>query len=162
LKKWIGYSVLGVVVICAGLYLFYHAIQRDLWDDEGEAIAKALANSTLIEAERVDKFIGQKTYMIVYGKDESEQDVIVWIGEDEEIHSEIAASGINANQLKSFVMSRYDKPKILRMTPGKLDQVWVWEVFYELESSGSQRYYYDFYRFKDGEYLRTYRLNRNS
>jgi uncharacterized protein YpmB len=159
-KKWILYSILGILVIFAGLYLFYYAIQKDRWDEENAAIRQAVANTPLTQAEKAEKFIGQKTYMIVYGQNEENQDTIVWVGDDE-IHSELASAGVNKNQVKSFVMSRYDRPKVLRMTPGKLDQVWVWEVFYTLEVNNKERYFYDFYRFRDGEYLRSYRLSRN-
>ncbi len=161
MKKWIIYSVLGVIIICSGLYMFYAAIQQDRWEEEQAAIVKARNESSLQAVKKVDKFVGQKTYMVIYGTNADDEDIIVWVGEENEVHESLASSGANENELKSLMMSRYDEPNILRMTPGKLDQVWVWEVFYTLEKDGEARYYYDFYRFSNGEYLRTYRLSRN-
>ncbi len=43
--------------------------------------------------------------------------------------------------------------------PGKLGNEYVWEVFYKKKENSGTRYFYDYYKFKDGHYMDTYRLS---
>ena len=49
--------------------------------------------------------------------------------------------------------------EIERVMPGKLGNDYVWEVFYKKKENSGTRYFYDYYKFKDGLYMDTYRLS---
>jgi uncharacterized protein YpmB len=160
-KKLIGGAVLAVFALLLGLYIFADSIIAKEWDDKREAVRRAYKESMLVKADRVEPFVGAEPYIIVFGQDKLGKKMIVWVSETS-IHSEYEADGITADGVTEKVKASAPDTKIMRITPGTLEEDYVWEVYYQRkQEDGKTGSFYEYYRFSDGTYLDTYRLGFN-
>lgn len=154
-----------VAVAAVALILFFgvrfiNAVQEDEWKIQRNAVQTAYQKTLLTKADKVERFVGDKSYTVIYGEDKIGQQVIVWVGEDE-IFSQMAADGVSEDKIDSLVQSKHANADILRTMPGVLGGKLIWESMYKLpaDETGSEKYYYDYYSFNDGAYLDTWRLS---
>jgi uncharacterized protein YpmB len=152
-------------VVVAALLLFFgirfvNAVQEDEWKIQRNAVQTAYQKTILAKAVKVERFVGEKTYTVIQGEDKIGNKLIVWVGEDN-LYTQMASDGASAEHIVSLVLARQPAADILRLMPGVLNGNLVWEAFYKVapEDSGHGRYYYDYYNFKDGAYIDTYRLS---
>jgi uncharacterized protein YpmB len=156
-KALIGAVVLAAVLIF-GLSQFYQTIEASTWSEKRNAVNTAYQKTILVNATKVDTFVSDHSYDIVYGQDTLGQQVIVWLG-DTEIHTEYASDGYNEKDLRIKFAAKEPTATLLRIMPGKLKETFVWEVFYKKpDANGKQNYYYDYLNFKDGSLIDTYNL----
>ncbi|QGQ96832.1 hypothetical protein EHS13_19075 [Paenibacillus psychroresistens] len=154
--------VMGVIVVFAlllfGLAQFFQTIQAGAWSEESEAVDTAYKKTIMAKATKVDTFINDQTFKIVYGEDAVGQKLIVWIS-DEEIHTEYVSEGLKDKDLLAQFAQKEPTAKLMRVMPGKFKDKFVWELYYKKPGeSGRQTYYYDYIDFKDGFLLDTYNL----
>jgi uncharacterized protein YpmB len=135
-------------------------VQAPQWTALAGAEAKAMERLQMKSVTSVERFVGDRPYSIIFGTNAADDEVIVWMW-DEELHIERQDAGRTREQMKALALEENPAKELLRITPGKLGDDYVWEVFYSLRSSEEgTRKYYDYYRFSDGEKLETYRLAR--
>jgi uncharacterized protein YpmB len=153
------------VVLVTGLLLFFgirfvSAVQEDEWKIQRSAVQTAYEKTILTKAIKMDRFVGEKPYSVIQGEDKIGNKVVVWVGDDN-IYTQMASEGLSVEEIKMTVLSRHPEAEIVRLMPGILNGNFVWEAFYKVapEDSGNGRYYYDYYLFKDGTYIDTYRLS---
>ncbi|MEC0232197.1 cell wall elongation regulator TseB-like domain-containing protein [Paenibacillus alba] len=158
LKRSITLGVFIIVTLGVVLSRFYLNVQSEHWDGKSKAVETAYEKSIMTKATKVDFFYGDEPFQIVYGEDKIGQDLIVWVS-DKEIHSEMANEGFTEEQVRDIMLKKGQDFEVQRVMPGKLGQDYVWEVFYKRQEDGGTRYFYDYYKFKDGQYLDTYRLS---
>ncbi|MDD9267686.1 DUF5590 domain-containing protein [Paenibacillus sp. GCM10023248] len=151
-------SIFIVLTLCVVLSRFYLNVQSEHWKSKSAAVETAYEKSLLTKATKVDFFYGDEPFQIVYGEDKLGQGVIVWVS-DKEVHTEMTTEGFTEAQAREAVLKKDPAFEIERAMPGKLGQEYVWEVFYKKEDDSGTRYFYDYYKFKDGTYLDTYRLS---
>jgi uncharacterized protein YpmB len=137
---------------------FYIGIQDKHWKEEAAAVKIAYEKSVLVKADQVRPFYGDKPYQVITGQDKLGQKVIVWVADDE-VHAEMAADGVNSDRIKEAVLKKAPDASILRIMPGKKGGQLVWEAFYKRKEDAGERYYYDYYAFKDGAPIDTYKLS---
>ncbi|WP_282935596.1 DUF5590 domain-containing protein [Paenibacillus sp. RC67] len=154
-----------VAIAAVALILFFggrfiNAVQEDEWKIQRSAVQTAYQKTLLTKAVKVERFVGDKSYTVIYGEDKIGQQVIVWVGEDE-IFSQMAADGVSEDKVDSLVQAKHANADILRTMPGVLGGKLIWESMYKLpaDETGSEKYYYDYYSFNDGAYLDTWRLS---
>jgi uncharacterized protein YpmB len=151
-------AVVLAAILIFGLSQFYQTIQASTWAEKRNAVNTAYQKTILINATKVDTFVGDQIYDIVYGQDAIGQQVIAWIG-DTEIHTEYAADGYKEKDLRSHFAAKEPTASLLRIMPGKFKETFVWEIFYKKkDAGGKQNYYYDYVNFKDGSLIDTYNL----
>ena len=102
-------------------------------------------------------FAGESAYVVVFGDSIEEEPILVWVGEDE-LHEEKAADGVNKSDIRNMFKERHGTVEVLRITPGKLGDVYVWEAYFKKMEEKGQRRYYEYYQFSTGEWLDTYQL----
>lgn len=151
----IGIGVLGLLALFG--YRFYDTIQAPHWAALANAKQQATERLELREVRSVERFIGDQPYSVVFGTDANGEDVIVWIWADGS-HAERQDAGLSREEVQSLAASENPAKRFLRLTPGKLGEEYVWEVYYSLDTPDGPRKFYDFYRFSDGTKLETYRL----
>lgn len=161
MKKALWISSALIIAMIISFIWFYQVIQSDHHDENEAAIRLALEHSSLVRADHVDYFTGDQIYRIVYGVNSDNEKLLVWVGEDE-IHEALATSGITRADVYAAMTSVYgDRIVIKRVQPGKLGEDYVWEAFFSLkDEDGRESYYYEFYRFSDGQRLDTWRMNQ--
>lgn len=155
--KIITGSLLGAAAVLLGIYLFVDTIVSPEWDDKRHAVETAYAETMLARADRVEPFVGSEPYMIVYGEDKIGHKMVVWVSESER-YAAYESEGITREEAEAKVLAADPGNRIIRSTPGKFEQDYVWEVYYERQQDGVTRHFYDYYRFSDGVLLDTLRL----
>ncbi len=160
MKKKIAGLVVGLVLIGVVLFRFYLAVQNDEWDAHALATETVTQNTYIKQVSRVETFRGEQPYTIVFGNDEAGQEAVAWVG-GEEVHMEYLGGtqgGVTEQVIRDKVLQRGEDVEIERVLPGKLNDEYVWEVFYKRTKEG--RYYYDYYRFSDGVEIDTWKLSK--
>lgn len=156
-KAIVAWVLLAVAAVLAGFYIFFDSIIAGQWGGKKAAVVRAYGETMLVTADKVEPYVGAEPYVIVYGKDKLGKDMIVWVS-DSEIHAEYADAGITAEAAADLVKKADPDNRIIRSTPGKLEQDWVWEIYYERKQDGKTLHFYDYYRFSDGALIDTYQL----
>lgn len=150
----------AIAALCVLIFLFFRSVDAVIsreWDDKQRAVQIAYRQTMMAEADRVEPFVGEHPYQIVFGKDKLGQRMIVWVS-DAEVHAAYASEGISENDLRSKLKQLDPTVQIIRVTPGKLGDDYVWEAYYKLIENAEEEYYYSYYRFSDGAHLDTYHL----
>lgn len=160
-KKKIGFITGGIflLAIIAVSWLF-NGIMSDKWNIQRNAVKTAYEKTVLTKAVMVDRFVGDKAYTVIQGEDKIGHPLFVWVSEDE-IRYEMAANGVSAEQINNNVLKSHPKAEVIRTLPGIQNGKVVWEVFYKLIPEGASReqYFYDYYTFKDGQWIDTWRMS---
>ncbi len=153
---WITTGIVACFLI--SFMWFYFAAKDGFSKAENKAIGWALELTTLSEVDHVEFFAGATNYTIVFGNNTDGEPLVVWVG-DEIIHEEKASEGVSKSTINTQVVERQGPVSFVRTTPGRLGEIWVWEVFYKKQEEEGIRHYYDYYKFSDGEWLDTYKLS---
>ncbi len=120
---------------------------------------QTLRDTPIIEITDIERFVGQKEFHIVSGKDAAGNARMVWITEGEAPVVVDPSSGVSRERM--LEMAERDAEKhIIRISPAKWHNDLAWELFYYREEDGGRRYYYDFYSFASGQWLETYKLSK--
>lgn len=166
MSRWKKNLLLGSIcaaMLILGMFIFVERLTSGEWQEKKEAAVTAYSQTMLVKADRVETFVGTETWRIVFGEDKLQKKMIVWIGEESGIHSEYEASGVSAESVSGKVKGIDPAAQIIRVTPGKLAEDFVWEVYYERTlEDGRINGFYDYYRFADGMLLDTYKLGTKS
>ncbi|CAM3397371.1 DUF5590 domain-containing protein [Marinicrinis lubricantis] len=159
MKAWLALGVILLTLVVLG-YRTYLQIFEEPWESEQRAEQIAIRSSDMNQVDNTEIYNGEKSYVIVYGKDEQEDSMIVWVGEEEgDVTARYAKDGITENILEQQLKKSSPEKEIIRIVPGKWEDELVWEVFYKQDEEQGDRHYYDFYRFSDGELLETYTMS---
>lgn len=157
--KIIASVIVIMLLVFIAIHFIYSAVFKQRWMEEAAAIARALAETELVSSMRVEAFSYEESYMIVFGHDQDNREMIVWVGE-EELHAAYADQGVHKNLLRVRLLEQDPQAEILRSTPGKYNGEWVWEVHYRSGDEAGKRTYYAYYRFSDGELLQRLAMSR--
>ena len=157
MRKWLLIAAAVILAIAAAAVWFYLSARSGFEAAERQAVQAALEQSSLVRVDRLSHYAGDEPYVIVFGSDAEDQPLIVWVGGGE-VHEEKAADGVSENDIRALLAARVGTAEVIRLTPGVWQGMRVWEAFYKTEEADGFRYYYDYYRFSDGELLETYRL----
>lgn len=154
--------IFSVVFIIAALvilsYRTYLSLQTEVWAEEDAAVRAAMDQSVVSVVYKTQPFVGERPYTIIFGADTQGRGVVVWKSETE-THTEFADSGVSEDDVRKKVLEKNPQAQIQRVTPGKLESTYCWQVFYKLKEDGELLPYYDFYSFRDGALLDTWRLS---
>lgn len=160
MAKKIAYSaILVVVAAIVALVLFYRSLHSEEWAVRAAA-TKTVTEMTYMETvERVETFVGEKEYRIVFGKDPTGREAIAWV-DDQSAHLEYASAGVSEADVRQKVLSLHPDNEIKRVVPGVLNGVYLWEVLYSRKEGNGTRYYYGYYRFDNGAEIDTWRMSK--
>lgn len=152
--------VFGIILFIVVISRFYQSVQGEEWSAEQQAVKKAKSQTPVVSVDRVDPFTWDESYYVIFGKDAKKKELIVWIQDNgSKVETRYASDGVSREQTKNIFQAKQQGSSILRMTPGILSGAPVWEVFYTKLTGTEKRYFYDFYQFKDGKFIVTYKLS---
>ncbi|NEW06032.1 hypothetical protein GK047_08420 [Paenibacillus sp. SYP-B3998] len=153
-------ALCAFIILTLGVVLsrFYMDVQNKHWGENSKAVETAYEKTILAKATKVDSFYGDEPLKIVYGEDKIGQPVIVWVS-DKDVHTEMSSESFSEDQVREIMLKKGTDFEVERVLPGKLGDDYVWEVFYKKQDDSGTRYFYDYYKFKDGTYMDTYRLS---
>ncbi|OCT12702.1 hypothetical protein A8709_33405 [Paenibacillus pectinilyticus] len=157
-KRTITLGVFIVATLGVVLSRFYLNVQNEHWDEKRVAVEKAYQSTMMTKASKVDFFYGDEAFQIVYGENKLGQNLVAWVS-DKDVHTEMTDEAFTEDQVRAEVSKKDASTEIERVMPGKLGNDYVWEVFYKTKNDRGTRYFYDYYTFKEGKFLDTYRLS---
>lgn len=159
--KWLAKPVIwaAVIVVAAGIGLvkYYQAVQRDYWSDRHEVLERALAETPLENAEAVEPIHGEREAFVLFGTDGDGRELIVIVSD--EVRFVYADEGVSRNAVEVFWRQKHEDGKVIHTLPVLRGGDIVWEVFSLRPTDKGDRYFYDYYRFADGEWLETLTLS---
>ncbi|MEF3301753.1 cell wall elongation regulator TseB-like domain-containing protein [Paenibacillus sp. GYB003] len=160
MAKKIGYGLAAaLVLIAAALVLLYRTIHGEEWDKRADAVTTVTYSTYIRTVDRVETFVGDAPYRIVFGKDAEGRPAIAWVGDDG-THMEYESAGVSEAAIREKVMAQNADNDILRILPGVLDGTYVWEALYKRKEEDGTRYYYGYYRFDNGAEIDTWRMTK--
>jgi uncharacterized protein YpmB len=152
-------AILILVLMTVALVFFYRTIHDEEWAMR-VAAEKTVTETTYMETiDRVETFIGEKEYRIVFGKDSDGREAIVWV-DGNTAHLEYASSGVTEADVRQKVSEQNPANEIVRVMPGVLNGTYLWEVLYNRKEEEGSRYYYGYYRFDNGAEIDTWRMSK--
>lgn len=158
-RKWIVITISIIILILLGLHLFYRSIQSEEWTQENKASKAAVEANALKKVTSVQKSVWEDVYYIVNGVNEQDQNLVVWVNQEgTAIHAEQESASMSKEAIQNKLLSKVPDAEIISAVPSIWEQQYAWQVFYKAKSEDKMRYYYNFYRFQDGQYLTTYTL----
>jgi uncharacterized protein YpmB len=161
-RMWIRIIIITLLIVSLIILLGYRLfmqVQTPYWNELSSAKTKASKLFQLTEIQEASKFVSDQTYYIIFGTNDQNQRVAAWLWQDGQ-HLISMDQALSKAEIKEIALKEQQK-NILRIIPGKINDEYVWEVFYHLpDPDGFERHYYDFYRFTDGAKIDTYTLAR--
>jgi len=159
-RKIALWSVAVLAVVTIVLVFFYRSIHEEEWAERLEAKSTVIASTYMRTVDRIERFVGDKPYMVVFGQDEEGREAIAWVN-DGKAQMRYASTGITAEEAQRKVEESNPDNEVLRVLPGVLNETYLWEVFYKRKDEEGNRYYYSYYRFDNGEEIDTWRMSRH-
>lgn len=157
MRRWLWFIGCFIFISATASAWFYHSLNMEFDSAGNEAVNRALAQSSLVTVDHVEFFAGAVDYVVVFGNNTDGEPLLVWVG-DEDLHEEKAAD-VTREEIRFQVLESHGPVDIIRVTPGKLQEDYVWEVFFKKKEENGVRHYYEYYTYTDGEWLDTYRLS---
>lgn len=156
-RKWIWLGITVVLLLLFGLSQFYAYIMKDQWNERSEAKELARARAGLTEVTKAQKSVWNENeiYWVLTGKNEAGTDLMVWVrftlegkpaGGDNGLYAEELSKGTSEEKMRGIIADQLPDVKIERLLPGVYNGEYAWQLFYKKDG----RFYYNFYRFKDG------------
>lgn len=157
-KSYIWGAVITLIVLIIGTFRFIDNVAADEWDEKRKAVDTAYRQTMMAKADKVEPFVGDQPYIIVFGEDKIGKKMIAWVSESD-VHGEYASQGVSEQDVREKLAKSDPGADIIRVTPCKYGNAYCWEAYYKLSKNGKDSHYYRYYRFSDGEPLDTYNLN---
>lgn len=159
MNKWlwsgIAFIILSMVVV--SVYVVNTAI--DAGHDVAETYYEVGRTKTpLIEITDARHYFGTEHLIILFGKDEYEEEIVVWMSEDLSfLRHAWLKQGYNEKQIEEKVFATFGNLKKVHITPGVENDVFLWEAVYITESGEYLYVYFDFF---SGDLLRSITLRK--
>ncbi|WP_339324344.1 DUF5590 domain-containing protein [Paenibacillus sp. FSL W8-0194] len=155
-KKWIFLGIVAFLLIVFGLYRYYIYVTQDIRAQETAAILKAKQETSLVKVTEAQKSVWDTICWAIEGLDKDNRPIMVWVTMDENgkvksgegaVHEELLSNGMSENQIKEKATKEIPDVKKLKAVPGMYNGEYAWQLFYW----SKDHYYYQFYRFSDGQ-----------
>ncbi|RIW33119.1 peptidase [Bacillus salacetis] len=152
MKKIIFLAVIAAIVIIGGMTAVFLEARAPVNDRADAAIQRAEAESDLAATDDVSLYNGKKSYVVITGKNSSDEKIVVWVPEkDDEIIVKKWADGISKKAAINKLNEENDVNEILSVKLGMESVGPVWEMTY-LDENDHLNYYY--LLFETGEWWR--------
>lgn len=157
MNKWIIFGVLFVLLTlgAAIIFVIHTAV------DQGEEIPSlyietGLNYSPLREVTDAKHYFGTGHYIILFGKDEQGEDLVVWMSEDLSfLRHAWLNQAISKEELLKHIKSVYNPQTEVNFTPGIENDLFLWEATFQNDRGEFTYLYYDFF---NGKLLRSITL----
>lgn len=158
LQRWGWVVGLTLVIAFIIVFFYYTTVQRPMWDMRKQAINTALAQTPMEVADRAELSHNELGHVIVFGKDETGQEMIVWTLDGSEVSWIYANEGMTQEEIEQIWRDANPQAKLIRIVPSWYDETYAWEIYYKKELVEGTRTFYDYYRFDNGEFIVTYTM----
>ncbi|AZN40757.1 cell wall elongation regulator TseB-like domain-containing protein [Paenibacillus albus] len=155
--RWVLLVSFSIIVILAGLNVFYRSVQSPVWEEERNIEDQAMQIGSLSSVDSSYHYVWDEPVWVVSGKDHNNDITYVWLKKDESITLRADQGKTKAEIKESFMLNKPDA-SVEHIKLGLFGGEPVWEVFYERNQAGEETHFYEFYRFRDGSFVVSYKL----
>ncbi|SEN27191.1 DUF5590 domain-containing protein [Paenibacillus sp. OV219] len=155
--RWVLLVSLSIIVILTALNVYYRSVQSPVWEEERNAEDQAMQVGSLSGVDSSYHYVWDEPVWVVKGKDHNNDITYVWLKNEESITLRADQGKTKAEIKDSFMQSKPDA-LIEHIKLGLFGGEPVWEVFYERNQAGEETHFYEFYRFRDGSFVVSYKL----
>ncbi|GIP25638.1 hypothetical protein J23TS9_07680 [Paenibacillus sp. J23TS9] len=155
-KTWIFLGILLLLLLGFGSYRYYIYVTQDIRAEETAAILKAKQDTSLVKVTEAEKSVWDTICWAIEGLDKENRPIMVWVTMDENgkvksgegaVHEELLSNGLSEAQIKEKIQKEIPDLDKMRLLPGTYNGEYAWQLFYR----SKDHYYYQFYRFSDGQ-----------
>ncbi|MCJ8011043.1 DUF5590 domain-containing protein [Paenibacillus sp. KQZ6P-2] len=155
-KLWIFLAVVILLLLGFGLYRYYIYVTQDMRADETTAVLAAKQETSLVTVTDTQKSVWDTICWTIEGLDKENRPVMVWVTMDENgkvkhgkeaVHEELLSNGVSETQVKQKIQKEVPDVAELRIQPGMYNGEYAWQLYYRSQD----HYFYQFYRFSDGQ-----------
>lgn len=159
MNKWIITGVLlSLITLVTVFVIVIHSAV-----DQGEEVSSlyietGLNYSPLTVVTDAKHYFGTEHYVILFGKDEHGEDLVLWMSEDLSfLRHTWLSQAYNPEQLLQQVKSVYKPITEIDLTPGIENNLFLWEAKFQNANGEFTYLYYDFF---NGDLLRSITLKK--
>jgi uncharacterized protein YpmB len=153
MKKWI-WIVIVVFLIGLGVSINTY-VQAMKPVKSAREIAETIAKKET-DMKKVDSFQlynGKESYYILEGKNDNNEDIIVWINEENhQVTQRMKKDGLTKQEALNILLSKQSPEKINAVRLGMYDELPVWEIYSHTDKDSLNYHWIDF---ETGEILLT-------
>ncbi len=153
MKKWI-WIIIVVFLIGLGVSINTY-VQAMKPVKSAREIAETIAKKET-EMKKMDSFQlynGKESYYILEGKNDNNEDIIVWINEDNhQVTQRTKKDGLTKQEALNILLSKQSPEKINAVRLGMYDGLPVWEIYSHTDKDSLNYHWIDF---ETGEILLT-------
>lgn len=150
--KWIFYGILIILFISfIFTIVFYSQIEKRKTTGFSETKSQVLDKTEVTTINKIERFHGEDAYHIVYGQTSDGHQVFVFVpisNESKDMLTVDQSEIIAKEKVKSIWAEQCDDCKIKKITPGIVEDDFVWELTY---IDGKNRYVFDYVSLYDGD-----------
>ena len=167
MRSWIIPIIIIVVCALSGFgYLLYAAVSEPLSERQEKALDIAYSETNLTDVINIDYYHGRRSFQVIEGIDDAENEIYVWIEEldeeDEEaepqIFTRLKEDGLTKQEVRSIVSSRLNISELKSIKLGIIGSTPVYEVTY---SDQVNRHSFYYITFEEGTYIRHYQFRES-
>lgn len=158
MKKALIVSLALILLVGIILLGYFYSVWSDEQRMRDAMIEKAYDNVPALEKiEDIDYFTGDKSYYFIFGKDEKEMPLLIWLNEDE-IKYIYLVDWVPKEDIEKMAKIKAPNATIERINAGiDKNNKLIYEVLYK-EDDG--RLGYQFYSLLDGDFISMYLLGK--
>ncbi|WP_096200901.1 cell wall elongation regulator TseB-like domain-containing protein [Bacillus sp. FJAT-45350] len=159
MKKWFILGSLILLLAIIGLTSYFYIIVRaPLVESQEELVQFAHENTEISIVNDVKHYFGSDAYTVIFGMNEEEENIIVWIREDrEKIVTKKVDDGWSKEQVIQFANEQLPLDKLVSIRLGVERELPVYEIAY---IDNEDRYAYHYITFDNGTFVKRYSLRR--
>ncbi|WP_096188667.1 cell wall elongation regulator TseB-like domain-containing protein [Evansella halocellulosilytica] len=168
MKAWV-ISIASIIFIglIAFFLIMYTVTGNPLNERQEMAIEYALNETELVDVTNVDYYHGNRSYQVVHGINESDEEIIVWVEEIEESDEEERDrrtfvrnkdEGMSVDQVRQLAYDRLDISSLQNIRLGVIGSTPVYEIVY---TDDADRHSFYYVTFDEGSYIRHYQFRQS-
>ncbi|SHF56121.1 cell wall elongation regulator TseB-like domain-containing protein [Ornithinibacillus halophilus] len=162
LPDWVKWSsliiiLLAILLLILGIYLY-----REMIDNKSNGFSdaenRALQETKLTDVEKVERFHGKESYYIVFGNDESNNKLVVFVpikNREKELLQLQEDEIISETTIIENWKSDCSSCELIKVVPGVVDEKALWELTYK---DHKDNYFIEYRSIYDGKQLELLRL----
>jgi len=163
-KNWVLiWSIVIVFLIIIACFIYGIFLYSDLYESKtkgfDETNEQILNQTAITEIDKIEKFNGAKSYHVIYGKNENEEEKIIFYpleGNEKNLTTVDASETISQEQILQLWNEECESCDFVAISPAIIDDEVLWEIAYKDDQN---RYVLDFFSMYDASRYEQHRFN---
>ncbi|RDW22066.1 DUF5590 domain-containing protein [Oceanobacillus chungangensis] len=136
-RIWLKKGLVTVLVIAFACLIYAIFLYNDLYESKIEGFAETekqiLAQTAIIEVDKIERYNGESPYHVVHGKNEDNEEKIIFyplIGNEKNLTTINKADIISEQQILNAWQNQCSQCQLVHISPALMEQEPLWEIAY--------------------------------